>query len=367
VDTPRLGYDVAVASLPLPLLLLAFVLAAGAIWVAGIALSDQTDVVATRLHLGSALGGLILLAVATNLPEIAIVVSAASSGHVGVATGNILGGIAIQTVVLVVLDAAGVRGRRPLTYRAASLVLVLEAALVVAVLAVVVAGSQLPRTLIAFRVTPAPVLIAVMWVVGLVLLQRAGRSLPWHESGEAPDNQERPRGHSQASAEHDATSRGIGTGKASLIFGVAALVTLVAGVVLERSGDAIAGHIGLSGVLFGATVLAAATSLPEVSTGLTSVRHEDYQLAMSDIFGGNAFLPVLFLPATVISGHAVLPTAGASDIYLTALGMLLTLVYAAGLVFRPGRRVARLGVDSMVVLMLYLLGVAGLFAIAASG
>jgi len=358
--------DPCVSSLPLPLLLLAFALAAAAIWVAGIALSDQTDVLATRLHLGSALGGLILLAVATNLPEIAIVVSAAASGNVGVATGNILGGIAIQTLVLVALDAAGVRGRRPLTYHAASLVLVLEAALVVAVLAVVVAGSQLPGSLIAFRLTPAPVLIAVLWVVGLVLLQRAGRSLPWHESGEAPDNQERPRGHSQESAEKDATSRGVGTTRSALIFGVAAVVTLVAGVVLERSGDAIAGHIGLSGVLFGATVLAAATSLPELSTGLTSVRHEDYQLAMSDIFGGNAFLPVLFLPATLISGQAVLPAAHTSDIYLTALGMLLTLVYAGGLLFRPQRRVARMGVDSLVVLVLYLLGLAGLFAVAAA-
>jgi len=47
--------------------------------------------------------------------------------------GNILGGIALQTVVLVVLDAFGIRGRRPLTYRAASLVLVLEALPVVAI------------------------------------------------------------------------------------------------------------------------------------------------------------------------------------------------------------------------------------------
>lgn len=55
--------------------------------------------------------------------------------------------------------------------------------------------------------------------------------------------------------------------KAAAIFSVAALVILIAGVVLERSGDAIADHIGLTGVLFGATVLADATSLPELPTG----------------------------------------------------------------------------------------------------
>jgi len=119
-------------------------------------------------------------------------------------------------------------------------------------------------------------------------------------------------------------------------------------------------------VLFGATVLAAATSLPELSTGLTSVRTEDYQLAVSDIFGGNAFLPVLFLLATLLSGKAVLPQAQDTDIYLTALGALLTLVYVVGLIFRPRRRIARMGIDSIVVLVLYVLGLAGLFAIAGS-
>jgi len=191
-----------------------------------------------------------------------------------------------------------------------------------------------------------------------------GKSLPWRESGEAPDNQEPPRGHSRKKTEADATKKGISTAKSAAIFAVAALVTLVAGVVLERSGDAAAGHVGLSGVLFGATVLAAATSLPELSTGLTSVRNGDYQLAVSDIFGGNAFLPVLFLLASLLSGKAVLPQAQSTDIYLTSLGIVLTVVYMTGLIFRPSRRIARMGADSLVVLVLYLIGIAGLIAIA---
>ncbi|MGI8699350.1 MAG: sodium:calcium antiporter, partial [Mycobacteriales bacterium] len=219
------------AGLSLWLLVVIFAAAAGAIWVAGVQLSNQTDVLSTRLHLGQALGGLIMLAVATNLPEIAIVTTAAASGNVSVAVGNILGGIAIQTVVLVALDI-GVKGERPLTYRAASLMLVLESVLVIAVLAVVVAGSQLPGDLVAFRMTPDALLIVVLWVLGLVLLQRASSSLPWHESGEAPDNQEPPRGHSQQKTEHEATSKGVSTARSATVFGLAALVTLAAGVVL---------------------------------------------------------------------------------------------------------------------------------------
>lgn len=77
--------------------------------------------------------------------------------------------------MLVVLNVFGVRGRQPLTYRAASVVLVLEAALVVVVLTVVVAGSPLPDDLIALRLTPAPVLVTILWVAGLLLWRRASR------------------------------------------------------------------------------------------------------------------------------------------------------------------------------------------------
>jgi cation:H+ antiporter len=155
----------------------------------------------------------------------------------------------------------------------------------------------------------------------------------------------------------------VSTTRAVLVFGVAALLTLVAGVTIEQSGEAFFGGLGLSGVLFGSTVLAAATSLPELSTGLTAARKGDYKLAMGDIFGGNAFLPVLFVLVPLLSGKAVLPHAQASDIYLTALGALLTVVYLVGLVFRPRRQVLRMGVDSLAVLVLYALGVVGLVAL----
>jgi cation:H+ antiporter len=349
-----------VSSLNSWLLLVIFVGCAAGIWIAGIQLSDTTEVLSERLHLGSALGGVVLLAIATNLPEIAITASAALAHQLDVAVGNILGGIAIQTVVLVVLDAAGVRPRKPLTYLAASLTLLLEGALVVALLVVVVMSTQLPTTLIAFRLTPGDVLIAALWGIGLLLLRRAGQGLPWHEGGDAPDNQEHPRGHAKTMKEKQASQKGISTGQAGLVFGISAAVTLAAGVFIERSGEELFGRLGLSGILFGATVLAAATALPELSTGLTSTRLGDYQLAVSDIFGGNAVLPVLFLLATVLSGQAVLPRAHDTDIYLTALGALLTIVYMVGLVFRPQRQWLRMGVDSIAVLLLYAVGIAGL-------
>ncbi|HET9504939.1 MAG TPA: sodium:calcium antiporter [Hymenobacter sp.] len=343
------------AHLSTPLLLLAFAAAGAAVWVAGIYLANATSVLAKRFGLGQALGGLLLLAVVTNLPELAITVSAALSQHLELAIGNILGGIAMQTLVLVVLDVFGLGKKAALTYRAASLALALEGVLV---LAAVLVGSQLPAAVIVARTTPAGLLILVLWVVGLWLIGKAQKGLPWQAHDAAPTGSPPPKPPAPAQPQPPAS-----TGRTGLVFLASAVVTLVAGVVLERSGDALATHWGLSGLLFGATVLAAATSLPEVSTGLASMKAGAYELAVSDIFGGNAFLPVLFVVASALSGQAALPHAGKADLYLTGLGMLLTCVYVYGLVFRPQRQVARMGLDSLAVLALYALGMLGLLAI----
>ena len=345
-------------SFSLPILILIFLGGAIAVWFAGIQLSNTTDVIASRFGLGQALGGLILLAIATNLPEIAITVSAALSHNLGIAIGNILGGIGIQTVVLVLLDIFGLWRKDALSYAAASLELVLEGVLVVAILTISIMGTQLPQSLIFAHVAPGGLLIIVAWIVGLLLLSKAREDLPWQEKGQAPDTLQGKRGDKTKE-----TAQKWSTTHVIVVFVIAALVTLIAGVVLEESGNGIATHIGLSGVLFGSTILAASTSLPELSTGLASVKVGAYNLAFSDIFGGNAFLPVLFLVATLLSGQAVLPQAKNTDIYLGGLGILLTTVYIYGLIFRPKRQILHMGIDSLIVLVVYVVGIAGLFAI----
>jgi cation:H+ antiporter len=344
----------------LPILSLLFLAAGATVWIAGTYVSKTTDVLSSRFKLGEALGGAILLAIVTNLPEIAITVSGALRNQLGIATGNILGGIAIQTVVLVILDVVAMGKRAPLIGYAASLDLVLEAVLVVVVLTVVVMGHQLPESLVWHGITPDDLLICGAWLVGLYLIGKARGKLPWQSHGEAPGGQ---RHRTERQKKEKSALEKSSTAWAAIVFLVAALATLIAGVVLQQTSETMAKQLGLSGVVFGATILAAITALPEISTGLAAVKIGDHKLAVSDIFGGNAFLPVIFLFATLVSGKAVLPQATKSDMYLTALGMLLTAVYIYGLIFRPRRQIARMGIDSFVVLILYVIGIAGLFAI----
>ena len=352
-----------IESLSLPILLFIFGVCAVVIWFAGIKLSETADILSIHFGLGEALGGLILLAIVTNLPEIAITVSAALQNNLDLAIGNILGGIAIQTVVLVVFDVFGLGKKDPLTYRAASLVLVLEGLMVITVLTLVVVGNLMKPSNIYLGVSPIDLLIVLVWLLGIYMMGKARTDLPWHKLGTLPNSQKEERGHSKKKKHDSAIKKGVRIQTVIFIFAGCSLLTLVAGVGLEVSGDAIAKQIGMTGVLFGATILAAATALPEVSTGLASMKLKDYQMAMSDIFGGNAFLPVLFMVATVISGKSVLPLAHKTDIYLTGLGILLTIVYICGLMFRPRKQLFWMGVDSFLVMIVYLIGLLGLFVI----
>jgi cation:H+ antiporter len=147
------------------------------------------------------------------------------------------------------------------------------------------------------------------------------------------------------------------------VFGAASIVTLVAGVVLEESGNALANRWGINGVIFGATILAAVTALPEISTGMQAVRLGEVGLAMGDIFGGNQVQMTLFLLADLLAGKPVLQTVSATSGWLGGIGVLVTAVYVGGLVMRPRRKRAGIGPDSWLVLILYVLGITALIRV----
>jgi cation:H+ antiporter len=350
-----------VAGLASPLLLAIFLGAAAATWTAGTALSKTTDALDARLGLGDELGGLILLSIAGSLPELAITISAAASGNLPLAAGNLIGGIAIQTMVLLVCDFA-VGPSRPLTYLVGALTPVLEGLLVVLVVAGVEMGALLNRsTAIGGRVSPASLGIVVIWVVGLYVINRARKDPRWSVSmpGSRPGRHRRSQPH----PEQPHPYAGASTVRVAAVFGVGCAVTLAAGVALEESGNELATRLGVNGVIFGATVLAAASALPEISSGIAAVRLGDHALAIGDIFGGNAFQVCLFLVADLVAGKPVLPSSGHLNAWLAALGVALTAVYGFGVIGRPQHTHWRLGPDSLLALAVFGLGIAGLFVV----
>jgi len=349
-----------VGSLSTPLLLVVFAAGAIAIWIAGTALSKTTDVIDRRFGLGEALGGVILLAVAGSLPEVAITVSAAAKGNLPLAAGNLIGGIAVQTLVLVICDAVASR-EQSLTYLVGSLIPVLEGLLVIFVVSGVLLGALLPESTRIGPVSPASLAIAVAWFAGIYALNRVRQHPQWkiEAPGSAPGRKHRRQVHPAEKPTPITES----TARAITVFLVGCAVTLVAGVVLEVAGNDLANRAGINGVIFGATVLSVASALPEISSGIAAVGLGDNELAVADIFGGNSFQVVLFVLADLIAGKPVLPSSGTLNAWLASIGVAMTVVYAFGVVMRHETCVARLGRDSMIVVAVFALGIAGLFVV----
>jgi cation:H+ antiporter len=349
------------SGLATPWLVLIFAAGVGATWVAGVTLSKSTDCLDVRLGLGEELGGIILLAIAGSLPELAITVVAAARGNLPLAAGNLIGGIAVQTMVLVVCDVVAGR-ERPLTFLVGALTPVLEGMLVVLVVSGVLMGALLkPSTAIGGVVSPGSIAIVVIWIAGVYVINRVRRNPRWSVSMPGSRPGRHHRRHAHAEAPHPFPHRS--TLHVAGIFAAACAVTLIAGVGLELSGNTLADRAGVNGVIFGATVLAAATALPEISSGVAAIRLGDNALAMGDIFGGNAFQVCLFLLADLIAGTPVLPTTGDLNGWLASLGVALTAIYAIGIIGRPYRCVGRLGPDSVLAVIVFGLGVAGMFAV----
>jgi cation:H+ antiporter len=351
-----------VSGLSTPVVGAIFLAATAATWFAGLFLADSTDVLDDRFHLGEAIGGLILLGVAGTLPEVAITASAAIRGNLSIAVGNLLGGIAMQTLVLVLMDLTS-RSKTPLSSMSRVLEPIIEAEFVILLVSIALLGPLLPSTVAIGRMSPISILLVVVWVGGLIVLNRTKRSERWKAATEAvaphmtlpsPEPAKRVRPDRFKDASTRVTVAG---------FAVAATVTLVAGVALERSGTALADAWGINGVVFGATVLAAVTALPEISTGIRAVRLGRVGLAMGDIFGGNQVQMTLFLMADILAGKPVLSTATTGSAWLGGIGIVVTAVYALGLVVRPPKKLYGLGIDSWIVFLFYLFGVAGLVRI----
>jgi cation:H+ antiporter len=350
----------AIESLGTPIVLLIFGLAVAITWIAGITLSDATDGLDDRFHLGSALGGMLLLGFAGTLPEMAITISAALNNNLGMATGNLLGGIAMQTLILALLDFTSKRAR-PLSRLSDAAEPMLEAMLVILLVGLALTGPLLASNATIGSVSPASLGIVVFYVIGMIALSRIRARNPWAATVTAADREhDQQRAALATEPEPKGKYANAATGRIVLAFSLASLATLAAGVMLERTGDALADRWGINGAIFGATVLAAVTALPEISTGIRAVRLGDVGLAMGDIFGGNAAQMVLFLVADLLAGRPVLRSVSSESAWLGLLGIIVTAIYLGGLLMRPEKKYFRLGPASLLVFITYLLGVVGL-------
>lgn len=327
------------------------------VWIAGWQIAKYADRFASVTGLGHATVGMVVLAGLTSLPEVAVSLSAAAMDTPQLAVNNLLGSIAMQITLLAVADA--LIGRQALTVVAGKPLVLLQASMNVLLLlmfaAAMVAGE-------------VPLLGAGAWSWALLggylfaiwtVAHSSGNRL-WVARRTQRQKERQAQGHDDAQAPPPPGDEPLRPLVVKLALGGA--VILVAGFLLSRTGEAIAGQTGLGNSFVGAVFLAISTSLPETSSVVSSMRRRRYEMALSDIFGTNLFnILLVFVVDLVYQGGPALAEVGRFSLAASLLGALLAVIYLIGLIERRDRTIARMGVDSFAVLIVYLGGLVLLY------
>ncbi len=142
-----------------------------------------------------------------------------------------------------------------------------------------------------------------------------------------------------------------------LTFVLSAAAVILAGSRLARDGDVIADRTGLGRAWVGAILVAAATSLPELTTDLFATWGGHPNLAAGDLFGsGMANMLILALADLFTRGTRVLPRVAVNQALVGAIGIGLTSVAVLGAVSGVQTSALGFGWPSLAIGLLYLGG-----------
>jgi cation:H+ antiporter len=328
-----------------------FAVSAIAVWIAGTKVARYADAIASKTGIGHVAIGMVLLGGVTSLPEVAISIFSAIADNPTLAVNNLLGGVAMQRAILAGVD--GFIGREALTVIVASPVVLLQAALGTLILIVVAAAVALGDAPV-FNIGIWSWMILALYIFSIWTISNSKGRQPWIPQDSEPHASK--RANTGDSPENHGNSGSLTPVIVKTV--AAAAVILIAGFFLSRTADAIAVQTGLGVNFVGAVLLAFSTSLPELSTVISSVRLRQYEMAISDILGTNLFnVALIFLIDAVYIGKPVLSEVGKFSLIASLLGALLTMIYLIGLVERRDRTIGRMGVDSLATLIVYFAGV----------
>ena len=326
-----------------------FCVSAAAVVVAGIVLARNGDAIAVRTGLGRLFVGMLLMAGATSLPEIVTEVSAAAAGAPDLAIGDQFGSGMANMAILALIDLVH-RGR---VWPSVGLAHARVAAIAMALSAVVLLGMVLPVRIQIGWIGIESIVVLVGYIAAAGWIRRA-----------RPRVETEPRGRSRSPAggpDELLTATGWGMERPTrplrhhvAAFAVAAAVVVVAAPFLALAADGIADRTGLGETFVGATLLALATSLPELVSSLAAVQIGAYDMAVGNLFGSNAInATVVFFADVAYLPGPILAAVDSQQLVAGIGGMLLMATALGGIVHGARTRIERGEPDAIGLLVIY--------------
>jgi len=316
------------------LLLLALVASGSVVVVAGVFLTRSADVIGERMGLGQAWAGVMLLATATSLPELATDVAAVRIDAADLAAGDLFGSSMTNMLILALVDLMPPRGR------------VLNRTALESALAACLAISLNSLACIFVLVRPEWTIIGLgPQSALLVLVYLAGTRAIYREKA--------------GGVKPEVTATGLERPlpklrRAVTEFAIAGLMVLLAAPVFAWSAEGIAEATGLGSSFVGTFLVGFATSLPELVTSITAVRMGAFNLVVGNLYGSNIFNMVIFFAMDL--AHPGGNIFGALEPVHALTGMFAVVLMAIGLaamVYRAERRRAMIEPSSVLMLAIF--------------
>lgn len=283
-------------------------------------LAKSADVISVKTGLGRAFVGVVLLATATSLPELATGISAITVvGEPDLALGDAFGSNLFNLLIIGLLDIYWREGPILRSVGSASILIGVLGIVVISLAGTAVIIHGTVNTFENWYISPMSVVLFGFFLVAMYMIYRAERAVS-HDTVELTENQQY-------------ISKSIGMAVVTYI--VAAIFIVGAGIWLAIVGDHIADEMGWQASFVGTQFLALSTSLPELATSFSAIRLRAPELAITNVLGSNLFNMgfVLFVDDLVYQNGVV--WADVSWIHgVTALiAVLMTSVVVVSLVY----------------------------------
>ncbi|MEW6244175.1 MAG: sodium:calcium antiporter [Bacillota bacterium] len=322
--------------------------------VAGTRLTRSADVLGRTLGLGTGWAGVLLLPLATSLPELVTSLRAAMIQTPDLAAGNLFGSNLFNVTIIALVDLIQGKGSIFLRVKQGH---ILAASLGIMLMSISGIGILFPFPLF----WGSWIGLDTILLIGGYLA--AARLLTRYEKHNSPLRKHSSVRNGGRTDEEDNYLPSIPPRRAFVHFVVASAVILFAGVALTDASDIIALETGLGRTFIGSIMLAVTTSLPEVVTTSTAARLGRLDMAIGNIFGANVYnmfilsiIDISYLPGPLL--QAISP----GHLLTIVMAIILTSMAITGLVYRSRRTIGWLSFDSIFIVIGYLIAVAVLFS-----
>lgn len=312
------------------------------VFVSGVKLSRYGEAIAASTKLGGLWVGSIILAGATSLPEVITAVSSGVLNLPDIALGNVFGSNIFNVIIIAIMDFADRKG--PIVNKVSpGHVLSATFGMLLSCVAAIFILLKIKAQL--FGVGVDSIILAVIYIIGLRMIGRyeqkpAAEKLRYLADGIISEPVEaKPAMPLQQAVK-------------GLI--ITAVLIIISGYLLSYSAGEIAAITGIGTTFVGSILVSIVTSLPELVASISAVKIGAVDMAVGNVLGSNIFNMFAIFISDLAFRKGPILSMGSSMHAVTALfGLVLSGVVIIGLNYRSKREYAGLGIDSIIILLVY--------------